>query len=66
VNDRIGLDLSDPHADSISGYIVDALDRKPEVGDRLPLGDGFAAEVLEVDEARISALRVSREQSTTT
>jgi CBS domain containing-hemolysin-like protein len=61
INDRTGLTLSDPNADSISGFIVDALDRKPAVGDTLSLGEGFVAEVLEVDEARIAALRITKE-----
>jgi CBS domain containing-hemolysin-like protein len=55
------IQLSDPHEATVGGYLLEALGRVPEPGEKVEL-DGYEAEVLEVDEARVVTVRL-RERS---
>jgi CBS domain containing-hemolysin-like protein len=55
--ERMGVDLDDAGEATVGGHIVELLGRLPEVGERVSL-DGHVAEVLAVDEARVTQVRV--------
>jgi CBS domain containing-hemolysin-like protein len=58
VNAAIGLTLDEHGVDTISGVLMTRLGRIPESGDRVELGDGAVAEVLEVKDLRATRVRV--------
>ena len=58
VNRSIGVYLHHDSADTISGFIVDTLDRNPVIGDVVELGDDFRAEVLNVDGPRAIEIKI--------
>jgi CBS domain containing-hemolysin-like protein len=58
VNAAIGLTLDEHGVDTISGVLMTRLGRIPESGDRVELGDGALAEVLEVKDLRATRVRV--------
>lgn len=58
VNLKLDLDLTHADADTISGYVVDGLDRQPVVGDTFVLAERYKGEVLEVEGTRATKLRL--------
>jgi CBS domain containing-hemolysin-like protein len=52
VNEHFGLDISDPHYDTIAGYIMGRLGRIPKVGDSLSI-DGMQLRVESMQGLRI-------------
>lgn len=59
VNERFGLELSDPYYDTIAGFMLSQLGRKPEVGDAVAV-DGHRLEVVELDGLRIARIRLEK------
>ncbi|WP_440988399.1 hemolysin family protein [Haloarchaeobius baliensis] len=57
VNEELGTDLSSDGFETLGGFVLERLDRIPEVGDSVP-ADGYVVEVTGVDGARISTLRI--------
>ena len=53
VDERLGLNLEDPHYDTIAGYVMGRLDRIPEINDVIET-DGIKISVEEMDGMRIS------------
>ncbi len=58
-NALVGTDLSDPHAETIAGYIIDQLGRIPAVGEEL-VTDNLRLRVLAADGRRIAEVEVER------
>ena len=54
------IDFEDPRMTTIGGVVFRHLDRLPEVGDHVDLGDGVEATVLEMDGHRLARLRVAK------
>ena len=59
VNQHLGLDLQDPHYDTIAGYVLGKLGRIPQVGDTVDTG-GVRIRVETMDGLRIAHLSVKR------
>jgi CBS domain containing-hemolysin-like protein len=59
VNQTIGLELDDPHYDTIAGYVLGKLGRIPKVGDYIEV-DGIRLKVLAMDGMRIERLELTR------
>jgi len=59
VNEELGLHLSDPHYNTIAGYVLGRLGRIPGVGDAVEV-DGVRLEVREMDGLRIARLLLQR------
>jgi CBS domain containing-hemolysin-like protein len=59
VNQHLGLDLQDPHYDTIAGYVLGKLGRIPQVGDTVETG-GVRIRVETMDGLRIAHLSVKR------
>jgi putative hemolysin len=62
VRDRTGIQLPDGDFDTLGGYVQDALDRIPVVGDRVPVG-GATLIVTEMDGRRVATARLERGES---
>ncbi len=62
VNQQLGLNLSDPHYDTIAGYFLGKLGRIPEIGDMVESG-GVQLKVQSMDGLRISQLSLLRPSS---
>lgn len=58
VNDELGLELSDPHYDTIAGYVLGKLGRIPRLYDEL-VSDGLLLRVEEMDGLRIARLSLT-------
>jgi len=63
VNEKLGLSLEEPHYDTIAGYVLGKLDRMPELGDVVDIGDGLRLTVTKMDGLRIEQLTLSRDNS---
>ncbi|MFW6382646.1 MAG: hemolysin family protein [Haloferacaceae archaeon] len=61
VNDVLGTDFEADGFDTLGGFVLDRLDRAPEAGDTVRAG-GFVLEVRSVDGARVSRLRIGRDE----
>ncbi len=59
VNERFGLQLEDPHYDTIAGYILGQLGRLAQVGDSVPAGD-YRLRVEALDGRRIARVSLLR------
>lgn len=59
VNERLGLDLIDPHYDTIAGYVMGRLSRIPEVNDIVE-EDDVIIQVEEMDGMRIERVSLKR------
>lgn len=59
VNDRFGLQLEDPHYDTIAGYMLGRLGRIAKQGDVVQVA-GVRLEVRQMDGLRIAQVRLSR------
>lgn len=58
INDRIDLALESEDYDSLGGYIIEHLDRLPDVGDEVVLDNGAKLTVESVDKNRIENVRI--------
>jgi CBS domain containing-hemolysin-like protein len=56
VNEKLNLELDDPHYDTIAGYILGKLNRMAKIGDRVDVGGGTHLEVIKLDGMRIEQL----------
>ncbi len=59
VNERFGLQLRDPHYDTIAGYVLGRLSRLAQVGDSVPAGD-YRLRVEALDGRRIARVSLLR------
>ncbi len=59
VNQRLGLNLIDPHYDTIAGYVMGKLGRIPKAGDVIELG-GVRVKVETMDGMRLARLQLTR------
>ena len=57
INDVLGAQFEHAAVETVAGLVLDQLDRAPEVGDRVEVGD-YGFEVTDVDGSRISTLRI--------
>jgi CBS domain containing-hemolysin-like protein len=64
-NDRLGLSLSSEDYDSLGGYIIEQLDRFPEVGDIITTPDKVRLEVKSLDKNRVQHVLVTLPAVTT-
>ncbi|MDD3363225.1 MAG: hemolysin family protein [Hespellia sp.] len=58
LNDTLGSELSSEDYDSLGGYIIDQLDRFPEVGDEITTDDGIRMVVESLHKNRAERVRV--------
>ena len=63
INDRFGLELSDPHYDTIAGFLLGRLGRLALLGDTVT-ADGVRLRVEAMDGLRIARLSLARAPST--
>ena len=56
LNDRLDLDLTSEDYDSLGGFIIEHLDRLPEVGDSITTEDGIRLIVEKLDKNRIETV----------
>jgi putative hemolysin len=59
VNDALGLELDDPHYDTIAGYVMGKLGRIPEIGDEIEIDD-IRLKVKSMDGMRVERLVLTR------
>jgi len=59
VNQQLGLNLSDPHYDTIAGYFLGKLGHIPNIGDEIESG-GVKLKVESMDGLRIAKLSLLR------
>jgi len=59
VNQQLGLELNDPHYDTIAGYMLGSLGRIPKAGDTLEK-DGIRLRVEAMDGLRIASVSLTR------
>jgi CBS domain containing-hemolysin-like protein len=58
VNEELGTEFESDGFETLGGFVLERLDRLPEVGDTVEAGD-YVIEVTSVDGARISTVRIS-------
>lgn len=58
VNDRLELELESEDYDSLGGFIIERLDRLPEVGDEVTTEEGIRLVVEKLDKNRIESVHV--------
>ena len=58
LNDRLDLDLTSDDYDSLGGFIIERLDRLPEVGDHVTTEEGIRMIVEKLDKNRIERVHV--------
>ena len=58
LNDRLGLNLESSDYDSVGGYIIEHLDRLPEVGDEIATEDGIHMVVESLEKNRIQTVHL--------
>ena len=59
VAEALGVSLDEIHEATLSGYVIEQLGRRPDVGEQVRL-EGVALEVTRVSEARVEELRAVR------
>ena len=57
-NDRLELNLESEEYDSLGGFIIEHLDRLPELGDSITTEDGIRLVVESLDKNRIEQVHV--------
>ena len=57
-NDRLELNLESEEYDSLGGFIIEHLDRLPELGDSVTTSDGIRLIVESLDKNRIEKVHV--------
>ncbi|MCR5399372.1 MAG: hemolysin family protein, partial [Lachnospiraceae bacterium] len=65
VNDALGLKLDSEEYDSIAGLILEQIDRMPVEGDEVRLEDGVVLKANEVDNNRITKVRLTIQKEET-
>ncbi len=65
INDALDTDLDSKDYDSIGGIIIEHLDRLPEEGEEVRLGDGTSLKVMNIDQNRITQVQLILPESTT-
>ncbi|GAA0527363.1 Hemolysin, contains CBS domains [Halorubrum aquaticum] len=60
VNDALGVEFESAEFDTLGGLVLDRLGRPPEAGDVVS-EDGYTIEVLAVDGARVSTVRIRQD-----
>ena len=58
LNDRLNLDLTSEEYDSVGGFIIEHLDRLPEIGDGVTTEDGIHLVVEKLDKNRIESVHL--------
>ncbi len=58
VNDRLGLELESDDYDSLGGFIIENLDRLPELGDEVQTGNGMKLVVESLDKNRVESVHL--------
>ena len=58
LNDRLDLDLTSEEYDSVGGFIIEHLDRLPEIGDGVTTEDGIHLVVEKLDKNRIESVHL--------
>lgn len=58
INEALGLNLSSEEYDSIGGYIIETLDRIPELHERIPLKDGSRLVIDQLSKNRIELVHI--------
>ena len=58
INDRLDLNLSSEEYDSLGGFIIEQIDRLPEVGDSITTDDGIRMVVDKLDKNRIEQVHI--------
>ena len=66
VNDRLETNLDSEDYDSLGGFIIEHLDRLPEVGDEVCTDDGIRLIVEALDKNRVESVRVYLPENHTT
>ncbi|MGN1376762.1 MAG: HlyC/CorC family transporter [Dorea sp.] len=66
LNDRLDLDLTSDEYDSLGGFIIERLDRLPEVGDHITTETGIRLIVEKLDKNRIESVHVYLPEPATT
>ena len=66
LNDRLDLDLTSDEYDSLGGFIIERLDRLPEVGDHITTETGIRLIVEKLDKNRIEIVHVYLPEPETT
>ena len=64
VNEELNLELSDPHYDTIAGYVLGKLNRMAKLGDVVEIGGGKHMEVIKLDGMRIEQLSLGQAEAT--
>jgi CBS domain containing-hemolysin-like protein len=59
-NDLTTFGIEDPRMTTIGGVVFRHLDRLPKVGDKVALGDGLVATVLDMEEHRLILVRIAQ------
>lgn len=59
-NDLTTFGIEDPRMTTIGGVVFRHLDRLPKVGDKVALGDGLVATVLDMEEHRLTLVRIAQ------
>jgi CBS domain containing-hemolysin-like protein len=59
-NEQLGTHFSASEVDTLGGLVFTRLGRRPRLGDRVDLGDGYQAEVEALDGLRIARVRLHR------
>lgn len=59
INDQLGTSLDSEDYDSISGIIIEGLDRLPQDGEEVVLDDGVRLQVQGIDQNRIQKVRMT-------
>ena len=66
LNDRLDLNLTSDEYDSLGGFIIERLDRLPEVGDHITTETGIRLIVEKLDKNRIESVHVYLPEPETT
>ncbi len=64
LNNRLGLELESEEYDSVGGFIIQCLDRLPEVGDEFTTEDGIRMVVEQLDKNRVQLVHVYLPETT--
>ena len=58
LNDQLGLDIDSEHYESIGGLIIENLERLPDIGDSVTIGN-CTLKVEKMDDKRIDSVRIT-------
>lgn len=59
VNEALDLELTDPHYDTIAGFVLGKLSRIPEINDEIRI-EGYTIKVIKMDGMRIERLKFTK------